>query len=179
MGKIKMSDALEDTIPKTRITGRGNMILGGLKLSANDPHRPENTMAVTALRRARMYEAAMASLIENQPELSFPIAHLAGFAVELGLKAYLFKFHSEKEVVNMGHDLVKAWTTAHEWGLNIFDSPPEWLTILSNLHWGDKDKRMLLRYPHRTIGALGLPNMTTYRQGIAEILSAVEKQVEK
>lgn len=153
------------------------MMLGGLQISGNDPVRPENTMAITALRRARMYEMAMASLMENQPDLVFPIAHLGGFAVELGLKAYLFKIHPEKKVVSMGHDLVESWELAREGGLGISDSPPEWLSTLSNLHWGDKDRRLLLRYPHRAIAGIVLPNKAIYRQGIAELLSTVESHI--
>lgn len=165
-----MSDTPKENETKETISGPSRLFAPPAKVSTHNPDEPEKTMAIDAIRRARMYESAMASLIENQSENHIPIAHLAGFAIELGLKAYLLRNgHSEAEVKQISHDLKKAWNKAHSSGLRISVAWPDWFDRLDCLH-----RLMLLRYPHRTIAGLVLPDQANYQQGIAEILSRVE-----
>lgn len=151
-----------------------NLVAPASMLSANDPYRPENTMAKTSLRKARMFEAAMVSLVD-QPDLSTPITHLGGFAVELGLKSYLFHIGwTEACVIGIRHDLIKGWKAAHGWGLQVEEDPPEWLVRLSCLHIS-----MALRYAHRDFAGFVLPGRAQLHHEIAELLSAVETHVGK
>lgn len=170
-----VSDSVDQPANESSSSAVGGIVLGGLTVSSNDPVRPENTMAITAIRRARMYERAMVGLIEVQSDNSIPIAHLAGFAVELGLKAYLLgNGHSEAEAKTIRHNLKEGWNLANGSGLNISQNPPDWLTRLDGLHTS-----MLLRYPHRSIAGLVIPGQATLQQGIAELLSMVEANIGK
>jgi len=155
------------------LLGTGKLTLGGVKVEACDPNNPHLTMAITMIRRARLFEQAMACLADEQGHNAIPIAHLAAHALEVGIKAYLYHQCVPDEEIKrrISHNLEKAWNTAHGFGLAIPMEPLPWCKLLQLLH----DKPFLLRYPSVEINGLVIPNQEELRQGLSEVLMLVEK----
>ncbi|MBX3175725.1 MAG: hypothetical protein KF886_00045 [Candidatus Hydrogenedentes bacterium] len=136
-------------------------------------------MAAPMFHRAKMFERALITLHDKQPDNSIPIAYIAALAVEIGLKAYLLWTgkYKEKDIKSpkcVGHDLVKAWEKANDSGLALDPSPPYWLVRLSELN----NESHLLRYAHTNISAMVLPNKDSLREGVVELLAKVEGRLQ-
>lgn len=104
------------------------------------------------------------------PVPALPLTMLCAHALECILKAYLSRSGNDSRIrkADVRHNLITLWSMAQTEGLDLPTDPPQWVSLLSNLH----GQPYYLRYSTGVHG-LVLPPPAQMVAGLSELLNVV------